>query len=104
MVYSQKQEQIKACEAFARQKSTTSLKVYPNPAGDYLVVEYPVQEETSPVTIKVVDNNGFLRLTTTAPFSTGSAVLDTRSLGTGTYICHVSANGKLVGVTKFVVY
>lgn len=84
--------------------ASTSLKVYPNPAGDYLVVEYPVQEENSPVTIKVVDNNGFLRLTTTAPFSTGSAVLDTRSLGTGTYICHVSANGKLVGVTKFVVY
>ena len=84
--------------------ASTSLKVYPNPAGDYLVVEYPVQEETLPVTIKVVDNSGFLRLTTTAPFSTGSAVLDTRSLGTGTYICHVSANGKLVGVTKFVVY
>jgi hypothetical protein len=84
--------------------ASTSLKVYPNPAGDYLVVDYPVQEETSPVTIKVVDNNGFLRITTTAPFSTGSAVLDTRSLGTGTYICHVSANGKLVGVTKFVVY
>jgi hypothetical protein len=84
--------------------ASTSLKVYPNPAGDYLVVEYPVQEETSPVTIKVVDNNGFLRLTTTAPFSTGSAVLDTRTLGTGTYICHVSANGKLVGVTKFVVH
>jgi len=83
---------------------SSSLKVYPNPAGDYLVVEYPVQDETSPVTIKVVDNSGFLRLTTTMQFSTGSAVLDTRSLGTGTYICHVSANGKLVGVTKFVVY
>ncbi len=84
--------------------ASTSLKVYPNPAGDYLVVEYPVEDETSPVSIKVVDNNGFLRLTTTSQFSTGSAVLDTRTLGTGTYICHVSANGKLVGVTKFVVY
>ena len=76
----------------------------PNPAGDYLVVEYPVEDEGLPATIKVVDNSGFLRLQTTVQHQTGSAVLDTRSLGTGTYICHVSANGKLVGVTKFVVY
>jgi len=59
-------------------------------------------EGFKPVRFGIV--NGFLRLTTTAPFSTGSAVLDTRSLGTGTYICHISANGKLVGVTKFMVH
>jgi hypothetical protein len=83
---------------------SAQLKVYPNPAGDYLVVEYPVEDEELPATIKVVDNNGFLRLQTTVQHQTGTAVLDTRSLSTGTYICHVTSNGKMVGVTKFVIF
>jgi len=63
-----------------------------------------MEDEELPATIKVVDNSGFLRLQTTVQHQTGSAVLDTRILGAGTYICHVSANGKMVGVTKFVIF
>jgi len=86
------------------QSASTTLKVYPNPAGDYLVVEYPVEDEELPAMIKVVDNNGFIRLQTTVQHQTGTAVLDTRTLGAGIYICHVSASGKMVGVTKFVIF
>lgn len=82
---------------------SNKLKVYPNPAKDYVIVEYQLAGDLDRSIIKVIDNNSFIRQTIEQENNHGFTVIDTRGLETGTYICHVSANGKLVGVAKFIV-
>jgi len=53
--------------------------------------------------MKSIDNNGFIRQTVMQQNNHGFAVMDTRELEPGTYICHVAANDKLVGVAKFII-
>jgi len=80
------------------------LKVYPNPANDYVIVEYQLVDETDKAVVKIIDNNGFIRQTIAQENNHGFMVIDTRDLETGTYICHVAASGKLVGVAKFIIF
>ncbi|NQU34458.1 MAG: S8 family serine peptidase [Bacteroidetes bacterium] len=82
---------------------SSKLKVYPNPAKDYVIVEYQLAGDTDKAVVKVIDNNGFIRQAVIQQNNHGFAVMDTRELEPGTYICHVSANGILVGVAKFIV-
>jgi len=82
----------------------SKLKVYPNPAKDYVIVEYQLAGDADKAVVKIIDNNGFIRQTIEQENSYGFTVIDTRSLETGTYICHVAANGKLVGVAKFLIF
>ena len=82
---------------------SNKLKVYPNPAKDYVIVEYQLVGDLDRAVIKVIDNNGFIRQTIEQENNHGFTVIDTRSLETGTYVCHVAANGKLVGVAKFII-
>ena len=83
---------------------TTKLKVYPNPANDYVIVEYQLADETDKAVVKIIDNNGFIRQTIAPENNHGFMVIDTRDLETGTYICHVAASGKLFGVAKFIIF
>lgn len=84
--------------------NNTRLKVYPNPANDYIIVEYQLEDKDDRAVIKIIDNNGFIRHTLEQENNHGYTVIDTRSLETGTYICHISSNGNLVGVAKFIVF
>ena len=79
------------------------LRVYPNPANDYIIVEYELAGDIDNATIKIIDNNGFIRQTIMSENNHEYAVINTQSLESGTYICHVSANNKLIGVAKFVI-
>ncbi|MBC8319243.1 MAG: S8 family peptidase [Bacteroidetes bacterium] len=82
---------------------SNKLKVYPNPAKDYVIVEYQLAGNADRAVIKVIDNNGFIRQSIEQENNHGFMVIDTRDLETGTYICNVAANGKLVGVAKFII-
>ena len=79
------------------------LKVYPNPARDYVIVEYQLAGDADKAVVKVIDNNGFIRQTIVKESNHNFVVIDTRQLGTGTYIAHVSSEGKLIGVCKFII-
>ncbi len=81
----------------------SKLKVYPNPAKYYVIVEYQLAGDADKAVVKVIDNNGFIRKTIEQENNHGFTVIDTRGLETGTYICHVASNGKLVGVAKFII-
>jgi len=82
---------------------SNKLKVYPNPAKDYVIVEYQLVDDAERVVVKVIDNNGFIRRTIEQENNHGFTVIDAQELETGTYICHVAANGSLVGVVKFII-
>jgi len=82
---------------------SNKLKVYPNPAKDYVIVEYHLVDDAERVVVKVIDNNGFIRRTIEQENNHGFTVIDAQELETGTYICHVAANGSLVGVVKFII-
>ena len=87
----------------SRDYDNDRLKVYPNPAKEYVIVEYQLIGDTDKVVVKLIDNNGFIRQTIVQENNHGFTVIDTRGLETGTYIAHIAANGKLVGVGKFVI-
>ena len=87
-------------ETFERNR----LLVYPNPAKDYVIVEYELEGDVDKAVVKVIDNNGFIRSIIEQQNNHGFTIIDTRNLETGTYICHVAANGQLIGIAKFIVY
>ncbi len=87
----------------ARTFENDKLKVYPNPARDYVIVEYQLAGDADKAVVKVIDNNGFIRKTILQENNQGFLVIDTRGLETGTYIAHIATNGKLLGVAKFVI-
>ncbi|RLD59148.1 MAG: hypothetical protein DRJ05_06820 [Bacteroidetes bacterium] len=86
-----------------RSYENDKLKVYPNPARDYVIVEYQLVGDADKAVVKVIDNNGFIRQTIVKESNHNFVVIDTRQLGTGTYIAHVSSEGKLIGVCKFII-
>lgn len=86
-----------------RNFESDKLKVYPNPARDYVIVEYQLAEDVEKVVVKIIDNNAYIRKTIERLSNQDFIVIDTRGMKTGTYIVHVSANGKLVGVGKYII-
>jgi hypothetical protein len=81
----------------------SSLKVYPNPANTYVIIEYALEGDGSGYMIKLADANGFLRQTIKPEANRGFAVIDTRRLETGTYVAIVSRDGEFVGAGKFII-
>lgn len=84
-------------------ESLSRDRMIPNPAREYVIIEYALEGDGSGYMIKLADANGFLRQTIKPEDNRGFAVIDTRRLETGTYIAIVSKTGKYIGVVKFIV-
>jgi len=79
------------------------LKVYPNPARDYIIIEYQFTEDVVDVKINVTNSNGTILQTIVPENNIDFAVINTSHLKNGSYFCTVNINGKQHGVAKFVV-
>ncbi len=79
----------KHCPRLARQYTSSercwSLRLYPNPAREYIIVEYKVQDTDLPAVIKVIDSKGSVvgqyRITDVE----GQMLYETKGINSGLY-------------------
>ena len=98
-----KRGEVQRRSRYDKPVENSRLKVYPNPAHEYVIIEYALEGDGTGYMIKLADANGFLRQTIKPEANRGFAVMDTRRLETGTFIAIVSKDGKFVVSGKFIV-
>jgi len=79
------------------------VKIYPNPAKDYIIVELSTGN-TSGAVISLFDNQGKLIRSVNIPARQQHSVLGLKDLATGMYIVKVVCNGKDFGSKKFSIF
>jgi hypothetical protein len=80
------------------------FKMYPNPANDFIQMEFQLLFEKEDTEMRVYDQLGRLVKTYTIGLNTsGVEVLDTRKYGQGVYIVEIVQEGKQVFSDKFIV-
>ena len=84
------------------QPNNSGFKIYPNPAKNYISVEYKVDDIVSDINLKIINSNGktvdIIKLTN----KVGICNLDTRKYKSGIYIINLYNDNKLLQSSKFV--
>jgi len=76
------------------------LNVHPNPANDYIIIEYKLQRVV-PAVIKITNLTGNLISTIKTVNNHDQVVLDTRDWKSGWYLATLQVNGKSIESTNF---
>lgn len=75
------------------------VKIYPNPAQDYIIVELNTGNATG-ATISLFDSKGKLLRSVNIPAQKQDYVLGLKDVPTGVYIVKVACDGKILGSKK----
>jgi len=89
-------------------ESGSILKVFPNPAKDYIIVEYLVDmpvtdQEHHNIKLVMIDGNGKLLRNIELNYSQDQLVIPTENLNSGIYIFNLYVYGKLEKTSKFTI-
>ena len=79
-----------------------ALKVFPNPAKEYMIIECVTESISSTKVLQVLDSNGKLVLEQNLDRRSGFSVIDLRQLPAGVYMGSVVVDGKQHGTIKVV--
>ncbi len=79
-----------------------SFKLYPNPAHEYITLEYNIEYGATNPVMEIVSIGGRHIETFRLNGTQGVKVIDLRSWNTGTYIIRLTVNGKTIQSEKFV--
>ncbi|PIY32094.1 MAG: hypothetical protein COZ08_07695, partial [Bacteroidetes bacterium CG_4_10_14_3_um_filter_42_6] len=78
------------------------LKVFPNPAKDFVVLEYKLETE-APASISIQNMSGLTFKTLTTKRQQDQTILITLDWMPGIYIAGLKVNGKLMESVKFTI-
>ena len=89
-------------------ESRSILKVFPNPAKDYIIVEYLVDipitnREHKNMTLVMIDGNGKLLRNIELNYRQDQLVIPTENLNSGIYFFNLYVYGKLEKTSKFTI-
>ncbi len=88
--------------ASLKSKKESLLKLYPNPAMDYITVKYWVNEfEYRRLSIQIIDVKGRLLFVQEIPLGSLEHLIDLRKYAKGSYLLQLVADGSIIGVEKF---
>ncbi len=73
------------------------FKVYPNPAGNYINVDYKLPEESNNIFVKIISSGGTIEKTVGLKYAIDCKLINLAGLSSGTYIVLLEADGKTVG-------
>jgi hypothetical protein len=79
------------------------IKIYPNPAGNFFIVEYKVPDIASGAKISINDLKGTTSKEISLTSSQNQFVLSTETFINGTYICKLVVNSDVKASTKFII-
>ena len=79
------------------------LKVYPNPANDFIIAEYNIETTAKEVVLAIFDMQGRLQLNQQLKNTTNLALINVQKLINGTYQCKLLVNGHQKFVAKLII-
>ena len=80
------------------------LKIYPNPAGNFFIVEYVVSEPSFPASLILTDLKG-IKIKEIPLFQThNKIVINTRNINPGVYFCNLVENNIIKELKKIVIF
>jgi hypothetical protein len=86
-----------------KQYEHNSFKLYPNPAGEYVIVEYTMAGITPNGYVVIYDNKGTIVKTHSLGKNHDYNVIQVNDLSSGIYYCNFVVNGKLVQSEKLII-
>jgi photosystem II stability/assembly factor-like uncharacterized protein len=102
------EDELKSSEAVDHELSNhtgkpETLKVFPNPAGDYVIVEYDTEGYSGNISISVIDITGRKVFINNYSIKCDQIVVKTREWASGIYQINVLINGKVIKSEKVTV-
>lgn len=79
------------------------FKLYPNPAGSYIIIEYTLQGEMPQGMVNIIDNKGMIIRTIPLTKSHDYMVIEINDLPSGIYYCNFEVNAVSVQTEKLII-
>jgi hypothetical protein len=98
-----KSTEVKKTKVKPSGDKATSLKVFPNPANEFITIEYNAGTEENQVMIEVFDESGRLVYNTNLTRRIDQIIIDTRNLKSGNYIIRLVSGNKSIGNTSVII-
>jgi hypothetical protein len=87
----------------ARAEKERVIKVHPNPAADYVIVDYGFTDwSKGDVTLEIVSSAGQLQYQQQLPLYSGLQKISVKDFSTGAYTVYLKRNNQVVATTRFV--
>lgn len=82
------------------------LRIFPNPASRYIIIEYNTEGAVGPMNklvLSICNSNGKIFEERILERSSDQLLVDCQSLKTGTYLCKMTSGKRIIGTGKFVI-
>ena len=79
------------------------LKVFPNPATSYFIVEYSITDAVKGASLEIIDMMNRKVESITIKTAKGQRLIQTKAIAKGIYHCFLLNNGKIISQTKITV-
>jgi len=83
-------------------KSSDFLRLYPNPADEYLTIEYKVPYNSHKIIVEILTIDGHNIEVLTLNREWGEKIIDLRNFKRGTYLIRLWADGSVIETRKFI--
>jgi hypothetical protein len=80
----------------------SNLKVFPNPAKSYVIIEYVLDDNANPATISIMDVNGKILYNHDIQDTQNQYIIDTRKYPPGLYMVNLLSDDKIIDFQKFI--
>ena len=98
-----KSVEVKKPKAKPAVDKTTLLKVYPNPANEFITIEYIADSAENQLMIEVIDEKGRLVYNTNLTRRIDQIIIDTRNFKSGNYIIRLVSGSKCIGNANIII-
>lgn len=98
-----KSVEVKKPKAKPAVDKTTLLKVYPNPANEFITIEYNAGSDVNQIMIEVIDEKGRLVYNTNLIRRIDQIIIDTRNFKSGNYIIRLVSGNKSIDNTNVII-
>ncbi len=98
-----KSMEVKEPKAKPAVDKSNLLKVYPNPANEFITIEYNAGSEENQLMIEVIDKKGRLVYNTNLTRRIDQIIIDTRNFKSGNYIIRLVSGSKCIGNANIII-
>jgi len=98
-----KSEEVRKPRVKAENPGLAYLKVYPNPAKDFVTIEYNTWNDKTQGVIEVIDESGRKVFSKNLGRQFDQIIIDTRNFKPGNYIIRLVSGSKYIGTTNVII-
>ncbi len=98
-----KSEEVRKPRVKSENPGLAYLKVYPNPAKDFVTIEYNTWNDKTHDVIEVIDESGRKVFSKNLGRQFDQIILDTRNFKSGSYIFRLASGDKYIGSANVII-